>query len=254
VILRDKGLLYIHIPKTAGTTVDRHLYGSKLYDVDTPNYEIGWGWCPERKVWMQHLTLQELVDLELVNRSEVNDLFKFTIVRNPFSLVVSDYYHLLGGLCPPCFASFRTLLKREGRWKDLLTNQMVSSYRGDHLRKQTSYLSLDGTANALDHVGKVEEIDYTFDLLERITGERFDRTLRLNVARKHFKHYSHFYSNHEFLTVTEFFAEDITRFGYDFDDRRSFRTRFFRPCKRAVAQARISKLWVGQLARLWRRH
>ena len=254
MILRDKGLLFIHIPKTAGSTIERHLYGDRLSFRDAPNYEIGWGWCPDRKVWLQHLTLQELVDLDLVDRSELGDLFKFTIVRNPFALAVSEYYELLRYLRPPFCASFGSLLSREGRWQDLLADQELSSYRGDHLRSQFRYLSLDDAPNALDHVGSVEHIDHTFDLLERITGDKFDRSVRENRAREFFKHYSHFYRNFEISMVAQHFAEDISRFDYTFDDRRTFSSRRSRLFKRVLAQVHFAKPWIfGRVAQTFKR-
>ena len=55
---------------------------------------------------MQHLTIQELVDFELVGRGELPELFKFTVVRNPFARSLSDYYYLLRNLDPPFGAPF----------------------------------------------------------------------------------------------------------------------------------------------------
>ncbi len=243
MILRNIGVLFVHIPKAAGTTIERQLLGAELSYADKPNYEIAWGWCPERRVWMQHLTPQELVDLELVERSELSDLFKFTVVRNPFSRAVSDYQFLVRHLDPPFGASFTSMLGGTGRWAKLMTDRSTSAYRGDHLRKQVSYLRLDGQ-EILDHIGRTETIAETFDVVQRVTGRELDPRLKLKQTRSRFSHYSHFYSDREAQEVASQYAADLNRFGYEFDDRRNLAVGLLRPARRLDYQARLFHGWL----------
>jgi hypothetical protein len=76
VIDIDKQVLFVHIPKCAGTFIEKNL---------TP--EIDWHSKGEK-----HFSLQQCVDS--YGEDIVNKCFRFTVIRNPFNRLVSFYlYH-----------------------------------------------------------------------------------------------------------------------------------------------------------------
>lgn len=82
-ICHNKKIAFIHIPKTAGSTIEKALdlqnadnfYQEKKFK----NYLV----CP------QHLTCKELS-----NEIDLTHYDIFTIVRNPYDRIVSEFYHM----------------------------------------------------------------------------------------------------------------------------------------------------------------
>lgn len=143
-----RNILFIHIPRTGGTTVEhwlRELGELRLFSYSLP---------PHAKVTPQHLRLND-VD-ELLGESYFD--YVFAIVRNPFDRIASAY-------------RLRCELARNGVWKGAprfstwLENQ-IDNYRknpfhlDNHLRPQWEFVSSrvrvfryeDGLESALTQV------------------------------------------------------------------------------------------------------
>lgn len=190
-------LCFIHVPKTAGTTVQKSLG----LNVDDAFYKRGkykdYGVCP------QHLTLTEL--------SKEIDLSNFTIfsvVRNPFDRIVSefeyhkecamtrDYHHLT-------FPEFvDTCLKIE---------PLKRKYIFDgHLELQTDYICGEHPVK----IFKYENLQECFDWLREITRE----DLKFGHERKSIrKDYRDYYTDVETIkTVEDFYRADLDYLDYTF--------------------------------------
>jgi chondroitin 4-sulfotransferase 11 len=84
--------LFIHIPRTGGTTL------TKILNIDiNPHllngvYEMVYSKnCPSLVLQFQHLCLQQILCLGYPQKY-IKDLFKVCFVRNPWDRVVSDYF------------------------------------------------------------------------------------------------------------------------------------------------------------------
>jgi len=89
-ILSDN-LLFIHIPKNAGTYVEESFGLTKfdinrLYDQDT--YHIVDG----IKFSLQHMNCTVIKKLNLINHEKLEKMYKFTIIRNPYTRALSEYF------------------------------------------------------------------------------------------------------------------------------------------------------------------
>ena len=99
ILSRGRKYLFIHIPKTGGTSLALALEDRAMKDDimlgDTPKAlkrrgKVK-GIATRGRLW-KHSTLRDLDGL--VRPEELDDLFIFTLVRNPWARVVS-YYHWL---------------------------------------------------------------------------------------------------------------------------------------------------------------
>ena len=88
------GILFIHIPRTSGTTFEKDLGFKGHYDKPACGHRewgadenLIMGWSKKRKLMLQHITLQEIKDLNLVD--DYDKALKVTIVRNPYTRAVS---------------------------------------------------------------------------------------------------------------------------------------------------------------------
>jgi hypothetical protein len=90
MILHRKKIIFIHIPKTAGTTIEQHLRAHSdwpsLYPHDAP-WKVPFG-------YREHDTANDIK--KAIGNDLFESYFKFTIVRNPFDRMVSVWkYGLL---------------------------------------------------------------------------------------------------------------------------------------------------------------
>lgn len=75
----NKKICFIHIPKTGGTSIEKNL--------DIMNKNNYWGGFKGRS--MQHYLWN---DYKNILNENYNNFFKFTIVRNPYDRIISEYY------------------------------------------------------------------------------------------------------------------------------------------------------------------
>jgi hypothetical protein len=88
-------LLFIHIPKTGGTSVEE--YFSNKFNIPL-NKKSLWGNVAGYRVSMQHLTYKTIVKhktiLKIDTDTDTPNLTCVTIVRNPYERLISDLFYL----------------------------------------------------------------------------------------------------------------------------------------------------------------
>jgi len=192
-------LCFVHIPKSAGSSVEtaldmKHLeclythYKYKLYSVTA-----------------QHLYLSEIC--KEIPESEKYDIF--TVVRNPFDRLVSEYKHY-----------HKNWWAREFFNKnfDEFVNTVFSLSKEErifkfdnHLEPQVNFLNRpDLNVN----VFKFEELP----VLEQWLSEKTKQNIKLPHERKTEKtNYKDFYKAKKTYEIVEnFYKEDLGKFSYDF--------------------------------------
>jgi len=78
-----KKIIFIHIPKTGGTTIE-----SYMEKLNKPIFIGGYGIL--RNVVYQHFNYKDYI--KFFGHEEYNKFIKFTIVRNPYDRIISEYY------------------------------------------------------------------------------------------------------------------------------------------------------------------
>ena len=84
--------IYIHIPKTAGCSIELVLK-EKFKDATTISEDPNWNWPTKH---------DSIIEYDVSMTDPLNDYFTFTFVRNPWSRMVSLWKHLK---CPKAPAS-----------------------------------------------------------------------------------------------------------------------------------------------------
>jgi hypothetical protein len=227
MICRDYNCLFVHIPKTAGQSVEQ-------FFMDL----LGLDWEHDREALLlqsnddpargteklAHLSASEYVDCGYLPQQEFSAYFKFSFVRNPWSRILSEYryrnyFHHL---------SFRDFvlnkLPRPG-WDD--------QYR--HVMPQYDMLH-DRQGNLLvDFVGRFESLQQDFDrvcerlgivdssLPHRNRSDKKSRDLKRKLrnflfmnGENRFQNMAEFYDDETREAVTEYYRKDIDTFGYEF--------------------------------------
>lgn len=220
-------LIFIHIPKCGGTSIEKMLglsggeecYYTKLgLDKKTPiknisfdseeDYEIA------RSRNMQHVTFKELS--ASLDSNFVNSSFVFSVVRNPYTRLVSEYYHCLNGgnriakTFKNTCTSFDQFVDTQ---LDLPIKDRINFYDG-HLETQASYL-LD-SSNTLNGIQKIYRFEKMSDVFEDLYQYSFYKQPIHAKKGEYFKNYQQLYSSTDTLNkVKQFYAQDFELFNYD---------------------------------------
>lgn len=210
--------IFIHIPKCAGSSITNFYFNTPKLDWRVPNYDFLYGWCPIRKIHLQHATTKELLELDLISPKVWNSYFKFTFVRNPFDRAYSDYLWIMNDR--KIIGSFRDYINRTGNFKKILNSKDNKNYRGDHLNKQTTFFDLIGK-NKIDLVGRFENLHKDINKINLKLGieKSFDKHSKKNTKR--YSHYSLFFSQSKKKLVEQNYNEDFKLLHYNFVDKKT---------------------------------
>jgi hypothetical protein len=216
MISHEKKSIFIHIPKCAGSSIEVY-FKQKPFDWTKPNYENLTGWCPKRKIHLQHATSRQLLELDLIDQQTWNSYKKFAIIRNPWSRALSDYIWMNRNYTFK--SNFKKYLNSSGRFKNILTNSSNKEYRGDHLINQKDFICIENKI-VVDEIIHFENIKLEFEILSK----KFNLESRIlphdKKSKKKYSHYSHFYNDEKIELVREKYFDDIEFFNYSFEDKR----------------------------------
>ena len=189
------GILFIHVPKAAGTSISYAIYGRSLGHLKA--IEIS-RWCP----------------------NEFSSLFKFAFVRNPWDRLVSAYRFAVKGQTEIAgmrnskqyktnpFRSFDSFVYEWLYEKDLMTLDYV--FQPQHL-----FISDENKISLVDFIGKVELFDHDLEKVSEITGKTID-SLNLNRISKQ-SNYIQYYKDSQLInSVGDIYHDDVSFLGYDF--------------------------------------
>ena len=140
-------LLFIHVPKNAGTSLEEWLkIDKKFWHKNVDGFEL------------DHLTAKEYVKRF---PKEFRDYFKFGIVRNPYDRVVSEFLHKKRyrdrrfiDATDLNFEEFVREIERKYTKLSTYAHQEVSHFLAQH-----EYLYSDDDRLLVDYVGRFEDID-----------------------------------------------------------------------------------------------
>lgn len=210
--------IFIHIPKCAGSSIRDFYFDTPNLDWKTPNYELLYGWCPKRKIHLQHATAKQLLETDLISEEVWNEYYKFTFVRNPWDRAYSSYLWVMRDR--KIKDSFKNFILAEGSFKNVLTNEDVMSNRACHLWKQTDFFTFNGSYK-LNFIGNFETLQEDIELINRKLNINEVFKQHSNKSENRSKHYSYFYGNRNRKLVEANYQKDIEVLKYSFENRKN---------------------------------
>lgn len=198
--------IFIHIPRTAGTSIEKWICGKSWWVIE-----------PETK----HLTASQAKE---IYKDYWDDYFKFSFVRNPWDRMVSclkfkNYFKLN--------CSFRGVLKLRGYKKQFgypltIENDYRFSNKKDLLnkspkkyRENSVYLNI--LNEEIDFVGKFENLKEDVEYIKKKLKikEDFNIDAKLDASSER-GDYRNYYNERTKKEIEELFQEDIDFFNYKF--------------------------------------
>lgn len=209
--------IFIHIPKCAGSSITEFFFPNFHFNIFKPDYENLFGWCPERKIHLQHATTKQLIETKLISKYEWDEYFKFTFVRNPWDRAVSDYFWMKKEL--NIDDSFQSYLNKRGKFNSFLNDNSNIKYRGDHLIPQTDFFYTNGEFK-IDFIGRFENFQHDINqVLTQLNVEKPFLT-HINKSSNLLSHYSYFYSFKTMKLIGKKYKNDIDYFDYKYVEKK----------------------------------
>lgn len=205
VVLSDtKKFLFIHIPKTAGRSIQHVLqpYGVTDYFGYSRGLEK---YIQARRQFPPHLSYIGAANLLTV---DLSCFYKFTFVRNPWDRYVSMYEyfrkdtkHAMHLRCMTC--SFDDFIE------DVIARRATFD-----TKSQIEYVVPPAGMEPVNFIGKVENIENDFSIVCRTLDIECAVLPKLNSTDH--KHYKSYYDDSLKRKVEVFCRPDIEMFGYTF--------------------------------------
>merc|ERR1711991_585997 len=153
-------LIFVHIPKTGGTTVEKSL---NLRDGTQ-------GYCVIKNAALQHCNWKDYKTL--LGNEICDNYFKFSIVRNPIERCISEYYWTPLKFGYRNKASFDQFLKEV---EDIVKNErFFDSQYHDHFQTQSYYI-LDNNKLMVDKVFRFENFLEITEFLNKYTKKKIEK-------------------------------------------------------------------------------
>lgn len=202
--------IFVHIPKTGGTSVEEAF----------ADCGFSKGWVRRRSHWKLS-QYKELFNRDIPSLRKINykDMFKWTIVRNPWDKLVSEYcyWRQHPGTCEAYekmdFHRFAKIYQdvESHAYKDI--SGIDPTHQGDraHRRPQKFFMT---PIYDLDYVVRFENLQKGVNTVcDKIGIKR--KKLPHKLKTKH-KHYREYYDDGLAELVAKRFQADISLFGYSF--------------------------------------
>lgn len=183
MINRDYNFIFIHVIKTAGTSI-HNTFGGKP----------------------QHLSI-----LDVINKRPdiaLEDYFKFTVIRNPWDKMISQFHYNRKKFIDT--DSFDEYIKY------MYDGNKISTFNPRHL---PWFVDASGRI-LIDYFVKYEELQQGINHVCDVVGCPKLKLKHKNSTKKHrkFSHYTDYYNNDTMKMVEEFFKDDIEYFGFKFGE------------------------------------
>lgn len=184
-INNEKQILFLHIPKNAGTSITTWLDSKAsrvLTGVSTGNSNF------------------DHVSLDVLKNSAKDSVKSFTVIRNPWDRTVSGYFHMkdrFGGIV----GTFDDFVKN-------LKDKNFSIGNPNIFQNQTDWISSD-----VDHILRYENLSNDFVVIQEYVGNNDPLPAEDDTA---YSNYQEYYTEETQQIVREICQSDIEKFNYAF--------------------------------------
>ena len=203
--------IFIHIPKTAGQSIETLFldnlglsWEQRHHLLLRQNQNPAFG--PPR---LAHLSLTEYLTCNYISRIKFDSYFKFSLTRNPWDRAVSTYKYITKGKRP-----FWEFISKE------LTNKNSPLFY--FYRPQSDYVKDPYGRLQTNFIGKFETINQDISLIKARLSLEGDlkhinvSQIKTTTETQESKAYRNFYDLNTKKMIEEFYAQDIKSFGYKF--------------------------------------
>ena len=185
-------VIFVHIPKTAGTSITRALGLKRFVGMRQAKQFNG-----EEKVTFIHQIYPNLIRKKIVSEEIDKEAFKFCFCRNPYDRVVSHWKYTM-----------RRHPDRLAPGTSFLEFTRLFGTRRDWIPQSTWVKGVD-----FDFIGRFENLESDIIKVSKLTDTPFERIPKMKTT-KH-KHYSAYLCPESIARINQYYKEDFERFNYE---------------------------------------
>ena len=239
VLCREQKLLYICIPKTGSTSISTFLMN-----------ELDGEWIPKESIVdedgmitvdKKHSKIKELLNANLINKEKLSSLTVFATVRNPFDMVVSNYFfekqiydtykfgiwkRMLLGAKVYFFLRKKLHIDKNNVYSWIMpqakrymftVSHSFEEYVAKFYSQKSENMYLDYTRGADTMFLKLENIKEELEhLFDQIGVKKEVKLPHLSKSHMKRKEYQNYYTDAAKKIVEHSFKDELERFGYEF--------------------------------------
>jgi Sulfotransferase family len=216
IISNSRNFLFVHVPKTAGTSVT-HLLSSytRWNDIELGGTQFGEQVADLYRIRFgigKHTKISRI--REIVGDETFRKLFKFGFVRNPYARIFSAYRHLKrwrawgGSEIMDSFSSF----------DEFIQSRFFQETSGpdDLFEPQFRWLCQGSGPVLVDYIGKVESLsDSVSHIFEKLAVQYDEAAVPLKNQSGDPNEFRSVYSSRAIEIVVERYERDFELFTYD---------------------------------------
>lgn len=162
---------FIHIPKTAGTTMVEYLKSAKNLELKKINHDLR---NPEFKYFREY--------------SDRNDYFSFCFVRNPIDRALSAFFFLnAGGLNEKDKSDADEYVNfYNGNFNEFVRNEFPKEkiFSQIHFKPQHEWIIDENNDICVDYIARFEDLNVELTKLSNLLGFRFEENFLINFSRR----------------------------------------------------------------------
>ena len=183
MINHEHKFLFIHIPRTSGSSIESQF----IFDKNTKHWILN--------DWKKYLE-PEIFD----------SYFKFSFVRNPWDFIISKY------MSP----AFSCVGKKSGQSLRYFLKHYKTP-KNEHGEFFHDYFKPE----QMDFIGRFENRENDLNYISKKIGLNIDKRIhirKIQMQDKNKKHYTYYYDEETKQIVAARYAQDIEYFGYKFGE------------------------------------
>jgi hypothetical protein len=204
---KENNLLFIHIPKTGGTSLEEYLKQTTqqtLYSIGDFN-NILFEQFQIKTVSLQHLTYEEIYNYKDMLDIDFNDNLKIiTIVRNPYDKLISGLF-------------FNNLIDENTNNRDvynIIKTYIYSDCYDNHNKPQYTFLTYNKDSNNIIPNITIFRTETLKQDLHNYGFHDFDLNFQMNSKNIKRDKYINYLSSKSIKLINNFYKKDFELFNY----------------------------------------
>tara|TARA_Y100000741_G_C18185115_1_gene530989 strand:+ start:321 stop:983 length:663 start_codon:yes stop_codon:yes gene_type:complete len=210
---KECDLLFIHIPKTGGTCIDRQICKSRKQTLYTRNSCNDLLHEPYKNISLQHQFYTTIYENRTILDINFDKIKIFTIVRNPYDRIISDLFWI--AVCwGDRFKEFKVMKNKNinpEQVYNLIKNIYINNNKLDnHNQPQYKFIT-DKNCNLIPNIKifKTEQLNKSNHNINQFLG--FNIHIRRNNVNKD---YSRYLNKKSISLINDFYKKDFELFDY----------------------------------------